>query len=236
MRRTNGALIDNAATIEEIKMSRRRQGSSTDQRPGDKALGVRRCEDARDALVQCYKAFGTTKEQPPSSYLVKMITKVLHDLGADKEQKCTSEEWDTNVKRCTSAAISLATLLGKERGQRLWNKSVQGHAQVRICFQGIKAAGRQEAQDMLQTAGIQATAAEWVRAGVSVRRRRREAPPTVSLTVCVQPNEQLRQILQGQMCVGREPIATCVIREDDQYHGYTTLARHQDTDSCRLKL
>ena len=75
MRRTNGALIDNAATIEEIKMSRRRQGSSTDQRPGDKALGVRRCEDARDALVQCYKAFGTTKEQPPSSYLVKMITK-----------------------------------------------------------------------------------------------------------------------------------------------------------------
>jgi hypothetical protein len=42
--------------------------------------------------------------------------------------------------------------------------------------------------------------------------------------VCVQPNEQLRQILQGQMCVGREPIATCVIREDDQYHGYTTLA------------
>jgi len=27
-----------------------------------------------------------------------------------------------------------------------------------------------------------------------------------------------------------------VIREDDQYHGYTTLTRHQDTDSCRLKL
>jgi hypothetical protein len=71
---------------------------------------------------------------------------------------------------------------------------------------------------------------------VSVRRRRREAPPTVSLTVGVQPNEQLRQILRGQKCVGREPIATCVIREDDQYHGYTTLVRHQDTDSCRLKL
>ena len=146
-------------------MSRRRQGSSTDQRPEDEAPGVRRCEDARDALVQWYKDFSTTdvtEEQPPSNYLIKMITKVLHDLGADKEQKCTSEEWDTNVKRCTSAAISLATLLGKERGQRLWNKSVQGHAQVRICFQGIRAAGRQEAQDMLQTAGIQATATEWV--------------------------------------------------------------------------
>ena len=101
MRRTTGALIDNTATIEEIKMSRRRQGSSTDQRPGDEAPGVRRCEDARDALVQWYKDFSTTdvtEEQPPSNYLIKMITKVLHDLGADKEQKCTSEEWDSRCQ------------------------------------------------------------------------------------------------------------------------------------------
>ena len=230
-------LVDDSGVQDRVQAARRQHSIVSAQLPEEEQEDSRRCEDARDEVIQWIaenKPQTTAEERRVTEHMARVATKLLSELG-HKDQTCTREGWEQGAKVCNEVLVPLAIRLGEERGQRLWDSCVQPHAFVRVCFQGIGATGCSEAIAMLRTAGVETTASEWTRATCCIRRRRGVAPPTAAVTMVVQPNENLRQILRGRQQVGPGPVATQVVRSEDQLANYSTLVRDTRESASNLR-
>ena len=102
----------------------------------------------------------------------RLVSRLQHLTTGDVDFNCTSEEWQVAIRVRDELLLSMAQILGEERGQRIGKACIEKEQEVQLCFQGIQASTKHKSLTLLRDAGIDAGDEEWQRATCVIRRRR----------------------------------------------------------------
>jgi hypothetical protein len=165
----------------------------------------------------------------------RLVSRLQHLTTGDVDFNCTSEEWQVAIRVRDELLLSMAQILGEERGQRIGKACIEKEQEVQLCFQGIQASTKHKSLTLLRDAGIDAGDEEWQRATCVIRRRRGARPPLAAVTLLVRPNEPLHQLLVGQRGLGQDKIEIWKYLEGKQLRNVTTLIQDPEAGGHCLR-